>query len=122
MSATIASLSEQGWIQDPSKILNFIISYYILSDVAQSVCYQDNIINLPETYYKFINDPDGMGSAVKSDLDKLVSKYFDTIDINVSVKALTDAEYGILLSVSVIDKDGNKIELTRIADINRHRF
>jgi len=118
MTKVIGSISEQGWLTEPVKILNSVISYYILSDVGQSIVFQDNIINLPETYYKYINDPDGMSAGVRSDLDKLVSRYFEVIDIRVEVRQITEAEYGLLLSVAVLDADGNRLELNKIADIS----
>ena len=45
MAKVVASLSEQAWITDSAKILNNLMSYYILTDSAQSVMFQDKLIN-----------------------------------------------------------------------------
>lgn len=111
-------LSEQGWLNNSKDILAYLISYYILSDAAQSIVFQDNIINLPETYYKNINDPDGMSTGIKTDLDKLLSRYFVNVDVVTQAKELDSKKYAILLYVSVIDSDNIKHELTKITEIN----
>lgn len=115
---TVASLSEQGWIHDSNKILNNLMSYYILSDSAQSLCFQGNIINLPETYYKYINDPEGMCVGIKQDLDSMLSRYFQLVDVVPMVKSLTNKNYAILLYVSVIDYDNVKIDLSKVVEFN----
>ena len=114
----IPSLSEMAYVTSSSDILSHLISYYILSDAAQSITFQDNIINLPETYYKNINDPDGMMSGIKNDLDKLLSRYFVNVDVITQVKELSSKKYAILLYVAVIDEESIKTELTKIAEIN----
>ena len=64
MSKTIASLSSMGWVTDENFILSYLVSYYILTDAAQSISYQGNLTSLSETYYKHINNPDEMSIAV----------------------------------------------------------
>jgi len=118
MTKAIASLSEQGWITDSAKILNHILSYYILTDNAQTLVFQDNLINLPSTYYQFINDPTGMASAVKSDLDKLISRYFSIADVNTEVKKLSDSKYAILLYAAAVTEDNTRVELSKVVEIS----
>jgi len=114
----IASLSEQGWVTDSAKILNFIFSYYILTDRAQTVIFQDNLISLPETYYKYINDPDGMATAIKSDLEKLIGRYFPIADVDTEVKKITDSKFAILLYAAAITENNTRIELSRVVEIS----
>lgn len=118
MSTCIPSLSEQGWVTDSSKILNQVISYYILTDNAQSLVFQGNLINLPYTYFQFINDPDQMSTGIKTDLDKLLSRYFEIVEVETSVKQLTESRYAILLYGAVIDNESNRIEISKVVDIN----
>lgn len=118
MTKVIPSLSEQGWITESKKILNNLVSYYILTDAAQSLAYQNNLINLPETYYKYINDPDGMASAVTRDLESLLSRYFQMVDVESEAKDLGDSRYAILIYASVVDETNTKIELSRVTQID----
>lgn len=118
MASIIASLSEQGWITDSYKILNNIVSYYILTDAAQSLIFESNLISLPETYYKYINQPTEMASAVKSDLDKMISRHFPIADVNTEVKAMSDSQYAILLYAAAVTEDGTRIELSKVVEIS----
>lgn len=118
MSKVVASLSEQGWVTDSSKILSNLFAYYILTDGAQTLVFKGNLINLPATYHQYLNDPDSMRAAIKSDLDKLLSRYFTDVDVATTVKALTDSQYAILLYATVVDDDGVKIELSKVVQID----
>lgn len=117
-TGTIPSLTEEGWITSSKDTLAFCLSNYILSDAMQSIAYQGNIINLPQTYYNNINDPDGMATAIKSDLERLLGRYFVTSDVVTNVKELTAKKFAILIYASVIDKDNIKHELTRVTEAN----
>lgn len=118
MTKVIPSLSENGWITESKKILNNLVSYYILTDAAQSLAYQGNLINLPETYYKYINDPDGMANAVSRDLESLLSRYFQMVDVETEAKDLGDSRYAVLIYASVVDDDGVRVELSRVTQID----
>ena len=118
MVAVVCSLSEQGWITDSYKILNNIVSYYILTDAAQTLVFEGNLISLPETYYKYINQPVEMASAIKSDLDKMISRYFPIAEVNTEAKAMTDSQYAILLYAAAVTEDGTRIELSKVVEIS----
>ena len=118
MTAVVPSLSEQGWITDSYKILNNIVSYYILTDAAQTLVFEGNLISLPETYYKYINQPVEMASAIKSDLDKMISRYFPIAEVNTEAKAMTDSQYAILLYAAAVTEDGTRIELSKVVEIS----
>ena len=118
MSKFIASLSDLGWVTSSETILSKLLGYYILTDSAQSVIFQGNLINLPQAYYEFINDPDGMAVRVKSDLDKLLSRYFEMVEVSTEVVAKTDSVFGVLLYATVIDKDGIKVNLGKVVDLS----
>lgn len=113
----IASLSEDGWVTDSKKILDYLLSYYILTDAAQTLIFRDNIISLPKTYYEYINDPIGLSTAIKVDLDKLLSYYFEHVEVTVEVKKITDNHFALLIYASVIDSDNIRYELGKVTEI-----
>ncbi len=118
MGAYIPSLSEQGWITDPYKILNNAVSYYLLTDVSQSLVFQNNLTSLSYTYYRFINDPDGMASQVTIDLERVLGRYFPQVEVTVDTKALTETRYGLLVYVSVLTNDNTKVNLSKVVDMS----
>lgn len=117
MGKVIASLSDLGWVESSETILSKLLGYYILTDSAQSVIFQGNLINLPQAYFEHINDPEGMAVRIKSDLDKLLSRYFEMVEVETEVVPKTDSVVGILLYATVIDKDGVKVNLGKVAEL-----
>ena len=114
----IPSLSDLGWVSDPETVLSQLLGYYILTDGGQSIAFQGNLINLPETYYQFINDPTGMSVKMKNDLDTLLSRYFESVEVNTDIQTLSESKFGILLFASVITKDGQRVSLGRVIDMD----
>lgn len=118
MTTIIPTLSEEAWVSSTRSILNQLLAWYILTDAAQTITFQDQLINLPETYYKNINDPEGMAVAVRSDLEKLLGRHFESIDVTVTAKQNTLKYFYILIYASVLDSNGVKYELSKVAEID----
>lgn len=115
----VYSLSEDGYVTDPARMLEYLVSYYILSEASQSVSFQGSIINLPETYYLYLHDPDSMANAVRSDLERLLSKYYTIVDVSAYARKISeDSTYAIVIGVSVVTDEGKKVELSRVAELS----
>lgn len=117
-TGVIPSLTEEGWVTASKDILAYNLAHYILSDAAQSISFAGNIINLPETYYKHINSPLDMAGAIKTDLERLLGRYFVSTDVMTEVKEITAKNFAILIYAAVIDKENVKHELSRITEVN----
>lgn len=118
MGKVIGSLSDLGWVDNSETLLSKLLGYYILTDSAQSVIFQNNLINLPQSYYEYINDPQGMATRIKNDLDALLSRYFSLVEVETEAVAKTDSVYGILLYAAVVDDKGIKVNLGKVAEIS----
>lgn len=114
----MASLSEQGWISDNRTILANCISNYLNTDAAQSMLFSRNLVSLAQTYFQYINDPDGMASAISSDLNTILSAYFADVDVYAEPKKLTERHYAISLRVGVISEEGIRYDLARVMEID----
>ncbi len=98
------TLSSKGWVDSPQDKLSFLINYYILSDAEQSLIYRGSVINLPTTYFKYINEPEQMAIAVKSDLESLLSRHFDVVEVRTYAKELDNAKkYGIGIFAAIVE-------------------
>lgn len=114
----IASLSEQGWVSDPRTTLNYVVTCYMLSDAAQSLAFEGNIKSLSEAYYKHINDPDAMASAMASDLTTMLNHYFASVDISARAKEISGKHYAVVLQVSVLSAEGERFDLAKMMEID----
>lgn len=118
MKKVMGSLSDLGWVDNSETLLSKLLGYYILTDSAQSVIFQNNLINLPQSYYEYINDPQGMATRIKNDLDTLLSRYFSMVEVETEAVAKTESVYGILLYATVVDDKGIKVNLGKVAEIS----
>ena len=114
----IGSLSDQGWISDPHAILNYLMSYYLLSDVGQTLLFQGNITSLPYTYHLYINEPEKMATAVNSDLTTLLIRHFTQADVRCQAKKIEGSHYAILVHATAVTDEGERIELARVMEIS----
>ena len=66
----------------------------------------------------YINDPIGMATGVRTDLERLLSRYYPVVDIETAAKSLSGNKYGILIYTSVVDASNTKIELSRVVQVS----
>ena len=117
------SLSTEGWISDGKKILDRLLSCYLTTDTRQTYLFQNNLTSLAKTYYLYINQPEEMSSAIKTDLQKMLGYYFKIVDVRTVLKqSSVNNDYYILISANVTDSDGRTYELARITQINTSRL
>lgn len=118
MGKVIPSLSDKGWVTDTETMLAKVLSFYLLTDGAQSLSFQDNLTNLPETYYEHINAPLDMSVAIREDLTKVLGRYFETVEVDTEVKDKGGTEVGILLYASVVDDKGKRVSMGKVLEMN----
>ena len=114
----VGSISDKGWISDDKTTLSYVFGCYMLTDSAQSLLYEGNLTNLPFTYHKFINDPEGMAFAIVSDLTKLMGSYFPQVDVRARAKQVSGSHYAVLMEVSVMTADNERLQLAKLMEID----
>jgi hypothetical protein len=121
MTATpvIPSLSTDGWVSSPEKILDLLISYYILTDYRQTYLYAGNLLSLAHRYHKTEGDPDQLASQVSTDLRSLLGRYFTSADVSTRVvrNAIDTNVHTVLIAASVISDAGKRYELNKITQL-----
>lgn len=120
---TVPTLSEDGWVSDPAKMLDYLFSYYILTDAQQTLVFRDSIVSLPATYHLFINDPDNLAIGIQSDFSKLLDRHFSTNEVQCYAKqdATNPGLFYIFLSASITDDNGVRHELNNITQLKEGR-
>lgn len=114
----IPTLSERGYIEDTRLIMAYIMSCYYTTDKKQSLLYNPDLISLPYTYYKHINDPKDLADAINNDISKLLSYYYETVDVETEAR-ITDSVFAtIALYATVIDRDGKKVGIGNLVNFD----
>ena len=112
------SLSEKGWVTDTVTVLAKLLTCYILTDAGQSLAFQNRLINLPETYFKHFNSPEGMKAAIKEDLNKLLERYYETVEVVTEVSPKEETRVAILIYAYVVDNKGVKVSMGKVLEMD----
>ncbi|MDD2819179.1 MAG: hypothetical protein PHN51_10370 [Candidatus Nanopelagicales bacterium] len=112
-----AALSDQGWVEDSQSTLSHLFMCYMLTDAAQSLLFQNNLISLPNTYHQFINDPAGMATQVATDLRRLLSRHFAQAEATARAVEITPRYYAVLMSAVVMTEKGEQLQLSKVMEI-----
>lgn len=119
MTNSIVAVDRKFVIEGMKKVLAKKLAEYILTDADQSLVYRGKLLSLPYTYHLFINDPDGMASQVKEDVEYKLRSSFFYVDVSTEVElSESDSSARILLFATVIDDAGNKEGLGNVVEID----
>lgn len=119
----IPTLSEDHYVDSIDKKLDHLVSYFILSDVNQSLLFRGDILSLAFTYYSGINEPQVFENKLRSDLSFILEKYFRKVDVDIEIREKErQNDVDILLYVSVMDDNGNESKLSKIVIIRNSKI
>jgi len=122
MSKVLPTLDTDGFVRQGQTMLDYLLSYYILTDTAQSLLFKDSLISLPRTYAKYMDDADGFARGIRSDLNILLQKYFKIVDvISEAYKNEKTKGYYVVISASVIDDNNHKYDISKVTDIKNSK-
>lgn len=112
----LPTLSSDNWVLPGEKMLDYLLTYYITTDARQSYLFNNNLISLPYSYAVYSTDPIGFRNRIMDDLNTILKRYFEVVDIKADVyedksEALS---YYVILSASVMTKEGLKYDLNKV--------
>ena len=85
MTIPVPSLSSRGWATDISDKADLLLSYYFTSDYLQSVAWVGAISSFHEQLEKNQHSVQQLQTSVESRLEDYLGRYFDSVDITVTV-------------------------------------
>lgn len=122
MQKVLPTLDTDGFVKQGQLMIDYLLSYYILTDGSQSLLFKDSLLSLPKTYAKYMDDADGFARAIRSDLNVLLNKYFKIVDVVAEAyKNEKTKGYYVILSASVMDDNGHKYDLSKVTHISKSR-
>lgn len=115
----LPSLSEDGWVDDSSKIADLLFSYFFISDYSQTYCYKDKVSSLPWILQKCQGDMEKTSDLTREVLARLFSAYFTNVEAQVSVSNDINKPTEITLNIYVnfTDSDGKNYTLGKLLEV-----
>lgn len=107
MSNTLPTLSSSGVLTNPSLILDRLVKYFLTSNQNQSNIFPNDIASLKYIVHLHSNDPSGFRDALIDSLNKMLNRYFISVDIKVQLNDTTTESLvkEIQLEINVVDSD-----------------
>ena len=103
---------DSGYIYDPGKKLDALISDFYEAEHAQSYLFKGGIISLPYILQQHPNDMDGVMNAIRTQLRSYLLKYFDDVVVEVGEdkSSTTSVSFNLILYIKVT-QEGSSVDL-----------
>jgi hypothetical protein len=118
-SPMVPSLSEDGWVNTPSLMGDYLISHFFVSDYSQTQLYLNQVSSFPYLIQKYQNDLPGLLTAIQTTLNTYLGRYFSNVVVEASQypNPTNSGSIGINLFVGFTGSDGVSYNLSKIIQI-----
>ena len=122
MQPTVPELGAGGWVTDPLKTLDLVISHAFETDYSQSSIYPGNVTSIAYILSQYQNSPSRMVEEIQKALIRLLNRYFEAVDVLGSyTEYMDDNRYELKLDVTA-KRNGRSYNLTQVYNISNGRF
>ncbi len=114
----VPSLSEDGWVNSPELMGDYLLSHFFVSDYSQTQIYLGTVSSLPYIVQQYQDDLSGLLPVVQSALSSYLSKYFVNVivEVNAAPNPTGSSQVGFSIYVSYQGADGNTYYLNKIIE------
>lgn len=111
------TLSGEGFLTDPSRILNTSFAHTLASDVLQSSIYCGEITSMTDIIVENQANPLKLIDKLESSYTKFYNKIFDSTDVTATYVNNPDSSYSINLAI-IVTKDNLNYSLSYTAPLD----
>jgi hypothetical protein len=121
VATTQPILGLNSWLLSTEKLVEYIFSYYCLTDHSQDHVFRNNVPSLKYTLHEFHRDPSSLMAEIRRELETLFAGHFETVTVEVNERgqAQNDGTPYLLIGIGVMvkDKTGREVGLNKVARI-----
>lgn len=113
------SLSEDGWVDSPSKRADLLLSHALISDYSQTYSYLGYVTSIPWILQETQGDMARTVTLMQTKLSNYFSRYYNNVVIEVAEVENTDdpSKAQIRLYINLTDNSGNVINIGKMLQI-----
>lgn len=109
MSIVMPTLSSEGWVKEPKRIIDRVLTYYQASNTLQSLLFRGKVVSLQRAIFETNGNLENLPSFVSKDLTTVLENYFnDSVSVScdlIPIDNADDAKHNLDISISVV-RDG----------------
>lgn len=96
----VPSLSTRGWVSEPAAKIDLLLAHFFVADFNQTYLYPGRVISLPRLLQKNGSDIEGLMSDMKDSLFNYISRYYESVDIEVT--SATDLDVDPKVAIELV--------------------
>ena len=116
MTPILPALNGNGWVTDPTILLNTLFAQCLVADYSQSTIYDGTITSIPYLVATYQDNPLVMATKLEEALTLYYSRYFVQVTVLVTYSDVPDILYPLYISIDVI-VGGITYSLANVASI-----
>jgi hypothetical protein len=125
MTIVVPTLSTFSWVKSPAESVDFLLSHMFHADKFQTCLYGDNVTSMPWILEEASGSTDKAVLAVRQAIITYLSRYYDSVQANVSVTeedpTTSSSKMRMSLDIRLI-KSGVEYQVSRLISLIDGRF
>lgn len=117
MKKSIPTLSADGYVTDPKKIMSYLFAHLHEVRLDDSNIYRGNINSIASIIADVGNDPDAFVSRLRSELNTAFSRFFDEVSIDIDVVDREETRFSVKIDLSAT-LEGKSYSLGQLLSID----
>lgn len=114
----VPTLGPRGWVTDGKTMLDQVMSWVYASDASQSHFFDADISSMVKVVQDNASDITKACPAIQSLLERYLSKFFDDVQLEVSIVENTFKDHHlrgeVILRASMLDHTGQEVQLVEV--------
>lgn len=103
MTTRVVTLQKEGYLSDIDKKIDYLMCCYFFSKYSQSTLYYGNVFSLMKIIQMHGNEPVSIQTNVENSLQTFLSKWFQNVQVSVSVDENIYPGIGLIIDATVTD-------------------
>lgn len=124
MAKSLMTLSTEGVVKEPLRLIDRLLAYAITTDALQSNLYRGNLTSIQAIIQDNQGDMEGLQRNLETKLRRYFGRFFDDVEASVTIESFKEENGGKLLlrfGVRVVS-DGIGYEVERMANFEKGLF
>lgn len=126
MTIAVPTLSAQKYVIEPAAKLDFLLTYFLATDAAQSTIFAKSTTSLQAIVESYSGDPQGTASEITNQLTAYLSRYYTAVNVE-SKFSLSDPDNSeslikITTGINYTEDDGKTRSVTSAWEYYQGKF
>lgn len=119
MATSLLTLDGAGIVTDPYQKIQLILAYLLATQASQSNIFKSHVVSISDIIRRKGSQSIDMRTEVEDSIKRVFNRYFDNVDINVSIdksNKVDKSEFDVVIQCQVT-QDGKTYDVARTLSV-----